>query len=293
MHNDTTTGGARSGDRESKVTVGLDLSDRYSSWCVLDEDGALVEEGRVQTTVAALSRRFGTTAPCRIVLEVGTHSPWASRLLAELGHEVIVANPRKVRLIAESDRKHDRLDAELLARLGRHDPRLLAPIRHRGEQAQEDLTFVRSRDTLVRARTALINHVRGTVKAHGARLPLCSAPAFHRKVAEHIPEGLRRALTPHLDIIEQLSRQIAACDRWVGELCADRYPDTKLLRQVTGVGPLTALTYVLAIEDPHRFRRSREVGLTWGSLRASGSPAPAHPNCTSPRRAIATYANSW
>lgn len=147
------------------LTVGLDVSDTYTSLCILDEEGNVIEEGRVRTTTPVLARRFSALPPCRIVLEVGTHSPWMSRLLAGLGHEVIVANPRQVRLIAESDRKRDRTDAELLARLGRVDPALLRPIQHRGPQAQQDLALLRARDTLVGARTKLINHVRGAVKA--------------------------------------------------------------------------------------------------------------------------------
>jgi len=143
----------------------------YSWFCLIDEEGIIAEEGRVRTTTPALTQRFRALPACRIVLEVGTHSPWVSRLLTDLGHEVIVANAREVHLIARSDRKQDRIDAQLRARLGRFDPHLLAPVKHRGQQAQEDLAFVRSRHSLVLARTTLINHVRGTVKAHGSRLP--------------------------------------------------------------------------------------------------------------------------
>lgn len=280
MEQDSTTDSVQNTGQLAGVTFGLDLSDRYSSFCILDADGAVAEEGRVRTTTLALQRRFSTLAPGRVVLEVGTHSPWVSRLAAEAGHQVIVANPRAVRLIAESDRKQDRTDAEQLARLGRLDPRLLAPIRHRGQQAQEDLASIRSRHSLVRARTALINHVRGVVKAHGARLPTCSAPAFHRKVAEHLPVGLQPALLPHLEVIAQLTNQIAAADHQVEALGAERYPETRLLRQVAGVGPLTALTYLLTIEDPRRFRRSREVGPYLGLTprqRQSGARAPQLP----------------
>jgi transposase len=260
--------------------VGLDLGDTYSSLCVLDEEGNIVEEGRVRTTASALTRRFQGLVPSRVVLEVGTHSPWVSRLVAALGHEVVVANPRAVRLIAESDHKQDRTDAEHLARLGRLDPHLLAPIRHRGQKAQEDLAFIRSRHSLVRARTALINHVRGAVKAHGGRLPACSAPAFPRKVVASLPEGLRPALLPHLELIALLTRQIAATDRQVEALCTERYPETTLLRQVPGVGPLTTLTYVLTLEDPSRFRRSRDVGPYLGLTprqRQSGARSPQLP----------------
>ena len=280
MQQQSTTHSVQITGQQTGVTIGLDLSDRYSSFCILDADGTVAEEGRVRTTTPALQRRFGTLAPCRVVLEVGTHSPWMSRLLAGLGHEVVIANPRAVRLIAESDRKRDRTDAERLARLGRADPSLLAPIRHRGQQAQEDLALVRSRQSLVRARTALINHVRGAVKAHGERLPACSAPAFHRKGAAQLPAGLRPALLPQLELIAQLSSQIAAFDRQVEALSAERYPETALLRQVAGVGPLTALTFVLTLEDPARFRRSREVGPYLGLTprqRQSGARSPQLP----------------
>ena len=86
------------------TTVGVDLSDRFTSFCVLDSQGEVLEEGKVRTTPEAFERRFGCVDSCRMVMEVGTHSPWASRKLAELGHEVIVANPWKVRLIAGSGR---------------------------------------------------------------------------------------------------------------------------------------------------------------------------------------------
>jgi len=242
------------------LTVGLDISDSFTQLCLIDVAGAVVEEGRVRTTNAALRRRFAALAPARMALEAGPHSPWVSRLLAELGHEVIVANARQVRLIGHSYRKGDRSDAEQLARLARLDARLLAPIRHRGLQAHEDLALVRSRDALVRARTQLINHVRGAVKAWGAILPRTTAHAFHRKVDEHIPAPLRPALSPLLEVVGELTRRIAAADRAVEELCGTRYPETGALRQVVGVGSLTALTYVLTIEDPGRFAASRDVG---------------------------------
>jgi transposase len=248
----------------------------YSSLCVLDADGQVIEEGRVRTTTTALARRFAISR-CRVVIEVGTHSPWVSRLLASLGHEVVVANPRRVRLIAESDHKTDRADAEQLARLGRLDPELLSPIAHRGVTAQEDLALIRSRDSLVAARTALINHVRGVVKSYGARLPACSAASFHRKVAPAIPEGLRPALDPHLSTIAHLSAEIAKAYRAIETRIAERYAEARALQQVPGVGPLTALTFILTLEDPARFHRSRQVGAYLGLTprqRESGGRAP-------------------
>ena len=257
-------------------TIGLDVGDRYTHVCVLGSGGEVVSERRVRTTELALSGALGDLAPARVVLEAGPRSPWLSRLVAGLGHEVIVANPRQVALIARNQRKTDRRDAEWLARLGRLDPVLLAPIRHRSEQSQQEIAVVRGRDALVRSRTLLINHVRGSVKACGAALPSCTARAFHREATEHIPAGLRAALLPLVEAIGELSTRIARADREIEALC-EAHPETAALRQVTGVGPITALTFVLTIEDPGRFPRNREVAAYLGLVprqRDSGEREP-------------------
>src|SRR5207344_2295880 len=114
-----------------RLTIGLDLGDRNSWYCVLDEAGQIQREQRVRTNAKALREVFGAMPRSRIALEIGTHSPWISRLLSELEHEVMVANARKVRLIGESRKKDDRLDAQTLARLARIDPELLYPVKHR------------------------------------------------------------------------------------------------------------------------------------------------------------------
>lgn len=244
----------------TNLTIGMDLGDRYSYLHVLDEEGECVEEGRVRTTPEALEQRFTAFSRSRVVMEAGTHSPWVSRLIRSLGHQVIVANPRRLRAIYENDSKSDRVDAEYLARIGRLDPKLLSGIEHRGEEAQADLALVQSRDLLVRARAQLINHCRGMVKAQGGRLPSSSAPAFVRKAADHIPPSLRPALSPILELLEQMTAQIRGYDREVNRLADTQYAETKGMRQVAGIGPLTSLTYVLVIEDPGRFRKSRAVG---------------------------------
>jgi transposase len=241
-------------------TVGLDLGDRSSRYCILSREGTLLEEGRIATTEASLRRHFSALDRARVAFEVGAHSPWVSRLLADCGHEVIAANPRQIRLIYGNHRKSDRADAEYLARLARLDPKLLAPVAHRGEQAQADLALLRSRDVLVRARADLVNHVRGAVKAVGCRVPKCSTPVFARRAEAHVPEPLQPALLPVLDTITQLSEQVREMDRWIEELAKTEYPETDVLRQVPGVGSLTALCYVLTLEDPARFPTSREVG---------------------------------
>jgi transposase len=249
-----------------RMTVGVDLGDRYSYLSFLDtESGKLVEESRVRTTPEAFKRRFASERQLKIAIEVGTHSPWVSRLLEECGHEILVANARKVRLIYGDKRKNDKLDAENLARLARLDPKLLYPLKHRGENSQAHLALIRSREALVGSRTQLINHVRGAVKSFGARLPRCSARSFHKKkVIEHLPKELESALGPLLETIGELTERIREYERKLEEIAKEHYPETGILRQVGGVGALTALSFVLILEDPSRFKKSRAVGAYLG-----------------------------
>jgi transposase len=248
----------------STFFVGLDLGDQHSYVTIIDQDGELIEESRLPTTKASFQQKFSTLQPCRVAMEVGANSRWVSHLLKELGHNVLVANARKLRAIYQNPRKGDRVDAETLARLARLDPALLSPIHHRSPQAQADLAVLRSRDALVRSRTLLINHARDIVKSTGARLPSCSADSFARKAASSIPQQLQPALLPVFDIIASLTQQIKSYDQKVEDLCSDGYPETKLLRPVSGVGPITALAYILTLESPHRFHKSREVGPALG-----------------------------
>jgi transposase len=244
----------------SESTIGLDLGDRWSRYCMIDSRGVVVKEDRVRTSPEVLEETFRVILPSKTVIEAGTHSPWVSRLLERLGHQVIVANARKVRLIYQSDRKNDRLDAQMLAKLGRVDVSLLAPVEHRSLAAQTDLAVVRGCDALVSARVQLINAVRGLVKSMGGRLPASTTAAFANKVASFIPPSMESALTPLLNSIQHLSEQIHRCDRQVEELARKKYPQTKLLQQVKGVGPLISLAYVLTLENPARFQKSRMVG---------------------------------
>jgi transposase len=263
--------------KEAKVVVGMDVGDRLSELCFLEEDGEVVERGQLRTTENAMRKRFAGMERVRIVLEVGTHSPWLSRLLEGLGHEVVVANAHRVQLIARSTKKTDRNDAETLARLGRADVALLSPVRHRSVEAQATLAVVRSREALVHARTLLINQVRGTVKSMGRRLPASDADSFHEKVGGDLPPELRRALGPVLTSIEGLTAQIRELEKEVERLGREHYPETAVLRQIPGVGPITALTFVATIGDPSRFRRSREIGAYLGltpKQRQSGERAP-------------------
>ncbi|HEY1159233.1 MAG TPA: IS110 family transposase [Terracidiphilus sp.] len=247
-----------------KLTVGIDLGDRSSRYCILNQDGEVVQTGSVATTKKDLNRVFGALRHSRLALEVGTHSPWVSRHLKALGHEVIVANPRRTRLIAESSNKQDRLDAETLARLARVDPKLLFPIRHRGEEAQADLAVIRVRAALVEARTRAINTARGLTKSFGERLRKCDAHSVNEELAQDLPPVLKAVVAPLLEQARELSARIREHDEALRKIARERYPETALLTAVYGVGVLMALTFMLTLDDPHRFQRSRDVGAYLG-----------------------------
>ena len=260
-----------------KLTIGLDLGDRSSWYCVLDEAGAIVLEQKLGTTPKAMKEGFGAIPRSRIALETGMHSPWVSRALSELGHEVIVAHARNVRLIGESRKKDDRLDAQTLARLARIDPKLLCPVKHRSARAQADLTVIRARAGLVRARTALVNTARGLAKSYGERLRGCNVRNMNPEKAAALSPELRTALEPLLAGIESLSERIGQCNEGIERLARESYPQVAQLKQVKGVGTLIALTFLLTLEDAHRFRQSRDVGCYLGlqpGRRNSGQSEP-------------------
>jgi transposase len=261
------------------TTAGLDLGDRYSYLCLIDtQSGEVIEEGRLRTSPEAFRRRFSSEQrPLRIAIEAGTHSPWASRVLEECGHEVLVANARKLRFIYANKRKTDEVDAENLARLARVNPKLLYPLKHRGEESQAHMALIRSRQALVDCRTQLVNHVRGAVKSFGSRLPKCPARSFHKRAPEHIPEALMPALGAILEQIGSLTERIREYDRKLEAVSEEHYPETGLLRQVEGIGPLTALTFVLTLEDPYRFAKSRSVGAYLGLVPATDRSGESDP----------------
>jgi transposase len=224
------------------------------------EQCEVLSEGAVAMTRKALVETFGAIGQCRIAMEVGTHSPWVSQLLTGLGHEVIVANARGVRLISESSSKDDKLDAQMLARLARIDPQLLRPIRHRSERAQGHLMTIRVRAALVDTRTALINTARGLAKTTGERLPACDTDAADVEKLEGLPEGMKETLRPLLEQVESLTEKIKEADKKLEQIARIECPETALLQQVYGVGVLIALTFVLTLEDSERFQKSRDVG---------------------------------
>ena len=243
-----------------RLTVGVDLGDQWSNYCILGLAGETLAEGQFRTRRQETSEFFQDLATSRVVVEVGTHSAWVREVIAGFGHEVLVANPRLMEGSKRRRRKNDRIDANKLARLGRTDPKSLHPIQHRSTEVREDLLVLRARDALVASRTELINTVRALVKTMGARLSSCSSDAFAKKAEMDIPNELRETLQPLLRLIATLNDEIKSYDQRIGQLASEKYMHTQLLRQVTGVGPITALAYVLTLETPLRFARSRDVG---------------------------------
>jgi transposase len=244
----------------NSLTVGVDLGDQWSSYCILGLSGETLAVGQFATRREEVREFFQGLAISRVVIEVGTHSAWVQEVIAGLGHEVLVANPRMMEGSKRRRRKNDRIDAGKLARLGRVDPKSLYPIRHRSSQVRADLLVLRARDALVASRTELINTVRALVKTMGARLSSCSSEAFSKKAEMEIPTEFRETLQPLMRLIAMLNDEIKSYDQKIEQLASKKYKQTQLLRQVTGVGPITALAYVLTLETPLRFAKSRDVG---------------------------------
>ena len=243
-----------------RLTVGVDLGDQWSNYCILGLEGETLVEGQLRTTGEDVAEFFRALSAARVILEVGTHSAWVREVVVGCGHEVLVANPRLMDGTKRRKRKNDRIDANQLARLGRIDPQSLFPMEHRSTEVRQDLVVLRARDALVSVRTQLINTTRGLVKSMGTRLPKCSSPSFPHQVEEALPAEVRESLLPLVRLAEALSDCIQVYDERIEKLGQEKYRHTELLRQVKGVGPLTSLAYVLTLENPDRFAKSRDVG---------------------------------
>ena len=260
-----------------RLTVGVDLGDQWSNYCVLDLEGETLAEGQLRTTQQDFAEFFQALNAARVVVEVGTHSAWVGEVIRGCGHEVLVANPRLMEGSKRRKRKNDRIDAHKLARLGRVDPQSLHPLEHRSREVRQDLVMLRARDALVAVRTELINTTRGLVKSMGQRLPRCSSQSFASQAEEGLPVEIREALLPLVQFAAALSDGIKEYDRKVEEMASQKYGPTKLLRQVKGVGPITAVAYVLTLENPDRLAKSRDVGPYLGlvpKLEDSGDSQP-------------------
>ena len=249
---------------KKRNTIGMDMGDRKHNLCVLDAEGEILSRTTIANTSQGIRKYFKKLEPCLVAVEAGTHSGWVSRIIEELNHEVLVGNPRKLRMIWASNEKDDDRDAEMLARVARFDPHLLYPIQHRGQDAHSDLAVIKARDMLVKARSSLIAHTRGSVKAMGKRISSCSAEAFHNRLLEEMPAELAPALEPVMKSIEDLTRRIRHYDKLIDKLSKEKYPETEGLRAVGGAGPITTLAFVLTLEESSRFEKSRSVGCFLG-----------------------------
>ena len=245
---------------EKRKTIGVDMGDKTHSICVLDTQSEIQERATVTNTAVAIRKYFKKHEPCLIALEAGTHSAWVSRVLEEMGHEVLVGNPRKLRMIWDSDEKYDDRDAEMLARVAQFDPKLLYPITHRSAKTQYDLAVIKGRDMLVKTRSQLVTHARGMVKSTGKRISTCSTASFHLRLRDEMPNELEHALEPIMKVIEDLTRRIRHYDKRIKEMSEEDYPETKLVGQIPGAGPITSLAFILTLESADRFEKSRDVG---------------------------------
>jgi len=252
--------------QSSGTYLGIDLGDRKHHVCVTHKDGTILSELTIPNDRAALRKLCEDHPHAAVALEVGTHSPWISRFLTAQGMQVTVANARKLRAIYQNDRKCDRFDAQMLAKLLRADPDLLSPIRHGSEQAQKDLVAIKIRDSLVRQRTHIVASVRGVIKSMGLRIPASSSESFHRKAEIFLGEhpALEPAITPVLISLKSLTEQIRFYDKTIEQAVRERHPQAAMFQKIPSIGPITSMAFVLCIEDPTRFKDPRDVGAYLG-----------------------------
>lgn len=248
----------------TEMTIGMDLGNKKNEICTLDtHTGGVIKKDSVANNILSVEkyfREFDNPSKVLIAIEAGTHSPWIYHLLDSMGFKVLVGNPRKLRMIWQSDNKNDQKDAEMLARIARLDSNLLHPIKHRNMEAHKDLNIIKCRNALVSCRTNLINTVRGLLKSQGVSVPSCSTDAFSKKMQSEIPKELHEIFSELLNTIKELSNKIKGFDKFIIKKSEDSYPETKRVQQIKGVGPITALAFILTLEQHSRFKKSRDVG---------------------------------
>lgn len=245
------------------VAVGIDVGDKNSQVCAKDASGAVVWEKKVRTTEAGFRGALGKLAPCRIVIEAGGQTRWIKACLETLGHEVKVADARKLRRIFQSESKSDVRDARELAEEALWRWNRMSVVMLRSGKSQEKLAVLKARDVLVRARTAMVNVVRSVLKQEGVVVSKGSPEAFAKKAGPVVPEGLRAALDPVVRQIAALTEEIRGYDRRI-ETAGSAEGAIRLLRTVTGVGAVTSAAFVWTLDDPGRFAKSRTVGAFLG-----------------------------
>lgn len=251
----------------TKAVIGLDLGDKHINFAEITGDGEVVE-GRVPTSRAALRRWFGQRSPCRFALEVGSQSRWVAEELNAQGHEVLVLDPRRLKLITGTLYKNDRRDATRLATAARQWAELLPIVPPRKLAEQYALTLVRARAAAVESRTKVINTIRGLLKPYGERISKEGrSPAFVAMARAELPGELLSLIEPLLRALDQLNAVVADYDKQVDQKSAEQFPEVEHLRTIYGVGPVTSLYFVALVGDPHRFSDSRSIGPYFGLVR--------------------------
>ena len=247
--------------------IGIDLGDKKNNVCVLDKKGNIIKEFEFENTPEAFCEFLKPYKDSSIAIEASTHSLWVNKLLVGMGCKVYIANPRKIALISQNNMKTDKVDARLLARLVRSDPELLYPVTARDMTTQKDLTLIKSRHALVKARCGLISHVRGVIKPFGIRLPDDVTPDnIHEKAKHILDKEIFPAAKVFLEAIKLITTKIKVLDKQIASLIKKKYPEAKKLQTINGVGPITSITFVLLMGNPKRFKKSRDVGAYLGLI---------------------------
>lgn len=259
--------------------MGIDLGDKKHAICVLDRQGRIIAEYKIDNDAASIWVLSNKYPDARFVMEVGTHSPWISAQLLDQGCEVLVANARKLRAIYANERKSDELDARMLSRIGRFDTNLLYPVRHVSQDALKDRLTLSTRENLVNERKRLIQSVKGSVKSLGKRIPGCYPPAFPDACRLTFAEDtdILGTLSATLEVIETMNKSIDKLDIQISFLCIEKYPVAQRLMQIKGVGPITAIAFVLTIEDPNKIDITRDVGAYLGLVPGRGQSGDSDP----------------
>jgi transposase len=261
-------------DRE--IVMGLDLGTRKTHVCVL-RDGERLEEFAIPTDLEVFRARFGARDRCRVVMEAGKVSPCVSWLLADLGYQVFVADSRRLPTNMRGPYKNDKNDARFLATVLEDSNGRLRTIQHRCRKTLENLAVIRSRDELVRLRTAMANSLQGICATHGVKIPRASTGSYRTKILPAVPGELQSALTPMIESMDQLTRSIRELEASIERISQEQYPVTTVFRQIKGVGPITALAFALIVEDPSRFARNRGVGPYLGLVPRQEQSGPYRP----------------
>ena len=246
------------------TVIGMDLGDKNHKAVIISAGGDVVDRDEVPCTPEGVRTYLKRHPGALLAIETGTHCRWVSRIGLELGHEVLVGNARKLRMIWDSSRKNDWNDAAMLAKVARTDRSLLSPVRLRNDGDQELMRLVKSRDLLVKSRTGIVNQIRGFCKSEGVRLPKCSSESFVR-LEHEVCVSVRAATKPLFAMLKELAKKIGLYDKMIADsVKRQREGDAALLDTITGVGPVTSAAFLAAVGDVSTFGSARDAGPYFG-----------------------------